>query len=77
MIDDVGARDNAVLLKTAFVIGAVVDGVLAIEWFLISLGVVDVPVHPSFFVGSGQDFQFILSTSALLMMGWALLLYWG
>lgn len=77
MIDDVGAKDNAVLLKTAFLIGAVVDGVIAIEWFLISLGVVDLPVHPSFFVGSGQDFQFILSIAALFMMGWAFLLYWG
>jgi len=77
VIDDVGAKDNAVLLKTAFLIGAVVDGVIAIEWFLISLGVVDLPVHPSFFVGSGQDFQFILSIAALFMMGWAFLLYWG
>lgn len=50
---------------------------IAIEWFLISLGMVNLPVHPSFFVGSGQDFQYILSVCALFMMGWALLLYWG
>ena len=72
-----GAKENAVLLKTAFLVGAVVDGVIAIEWSLISLGVVALPVHPSFFLGSGQDFQFILSISALFMMGWAFLLYWG
>jgi hypothetical protein len=73
----VGSKDNVVVLKTAFLIGAVADGVIAIEWFLISLGLVDLPVHPSFFVGSGQDFQFVLSIGGLFMMGWAVLLYWG
>jgi hypothetical protein len=73
----VGSKDNVVVLKTAFLIGAVADGVIAIEWFLISLGLVDLPVHPSFFVGSGQDFQFVLSIGGLFMMGWAFLLYWG
>ena len=72
-----GSKDNTVVLKTAFLIGAVADGVIAIEWFLISLGLVDLPVHPSFFVGSGQDFQFVLSIGGLFMMGWAFLLYWG
>ena len=72
-----GSKDNTVVLKTAFLIGAVADGVIAIEWFLISLGLVDLPVHPSFFVGSGQDFQFVLSIGGLFMMGWAVLLYWG
>jgi hypothetical protein len=71
------SKDNVVILKTAFLIGAVADGVIAIEWFLISLGLVDLPVHPSFFVGSGQDFQYVLSIGGLFMMGWAFLLYWG
>ena len=71
------SKDNVVILKTAFLIGAVADGVIAIEWFLISLGILNLPVHPSFFVGSGQDFQYVLSISALFMMGWAFLLYWG
>ena len=74
---EVSSKDNVVVLKTAFLIGAVADGVIAIEWFLISLGLVDLPVHPSFFVGSGQDFQFVLSIGGLFMMGWAVLLYWG
>ena len=76
-MDEVGSQHNVVVLKTAFLIGAVADGVIAIEWFLISLGLVDLPVHPSFFVGSGQDFQFVLSIAGLFMMGWAFLLYWG
>lgn len=73
----VDSQDNVTVLKTAFIFGAVADGVLAIEWFLISLGKLNLPVHPSFFVGSGQDFQYVLSIGALFMMGWAFLLYWG
>lgn len=65
------------VLKIAFLVGAVADGLIAIEWFLISLGLVDMPIHPSFFLGSGQDFRFVLSIAGLFMMGWALLLYWG
>ena len=70
-------KQNVTVLKAAFIIGAVADGLIAIEWFLISLGRVDLPVHPSFFVGSGQDFRYVLSTGALFMTGWAFLLYWG
>jgi len=77
MMGEVGSKDNVVVLKTAFLIGAVADGLIAIEWFLISLGLVDLPVHPSFFVGSGQDFQYVMSIGGLFMMGWAFLLYWG
>jgi hypothetical protein len=77
MMDDASSKDKVVVLKTAFLIGAVADGVIAIEWFLISLGLLNMPVHPSFFVGSGQDFQYVLSIGGLFMMGWAFLLYWG
>jgi hypothetical protein len=74
---EAGYKDNVIVLKTVFLIGAVADGVIAIEWFLISLGLADLPVHPSFFVGSGQDFRYVLSIGGLFMMGWAFLLYWG
>jgi hypothetical protein len=76
-MSEMSSKENVTVLKAAFIVGAVADGVIAIEWFLISLGLVNLPVHPSFFVGSGQDFQYILSVCALFMMGWALLLYWG
>jgi hypothetical protein len=76
MNQDISNR-KVVMLKTAFLVGAVADGLIAIEWFLISLGLVDMPIHPSFFLGSGQDFRFVLSIAGLFMMGWALLLYWG
>lgn len=76
-MDDRNPKHNVTVLKTVFIIGAVADGLIAIEWFLISLGLVELPVHPSFFVGSGQDFQYVLSIGALFMMGWTFLLYWG
>lgn len=71
------SKDNVMVLKSAFIVGAVADAVIAIEWYLISLGMVDLPVHPSFFVGGGQDFRYVLSIGGLFMMAWAFLLYWG
>ena len=65
------------MLRAVFLIGAVADGLIAIEWYLISLGLVDMPIHPSFFVGSGQDYQFVLGIAGLFVMGWAFLMYWG
>lgn len=76
-MNEMNSNRKVAVLKTVFLIGAIADGVLAIEWFLISLGLVDLPMHPTFFTGSGQDFQFVLSIAALFMMGWAILLYWG
>ena len=76
MIENTSNR-KIVVLKTVFLIGAIADGLIAIEWFLISLGLADMPMHPSFFTGSGQDFRFVLSIAGLFMMGWAFLLYWG
>ena len=76
MSETISNREVAVL-RAAFLIGAVADGLIAVEWYLISLGRVDMPIHPSFFVGSGQDYQFVLGTAGLFMMGWAFLMYWG
>ena len=72
-----GSKANTAFLKASFLAGAAIDGVIAIEWSLISLGLVDLPVHPSFFSGSGQDFRYVLSIGALFMLGWGILLYWG
>jgi hypothetical protein len=69
--------DRAAVLKTAFLIGAVADGLIAIEWFAISMGWIDLPLHPSFYQGDGQDFRYVVSIGALFMLGWALLLWWG
>ena len=47
-MNQMSTKDNVVFLKTAFLIGAVADGVIAIEWFLISLGLVDLPSIQAF-----------------------------
>ncbi len=75
--DWMSANDRVGVLKTAFLIGAVADGLIAIEWFAISLGWVDLPIHPSFYHGSGQDFRYVVSIGGMFMMGWAFLLWWG
>ena len=72
-----GAHRKVAVLRAVFLIGAVGDALIAVEWYLISLGLMDMPIHPSFFQGAGQDYQFILGISALFMLGWALLMYWG
>ena len=76
-MNEIDSNRRVVVLRAAFLIGAVADGLIAIEWYLISLGLVDMPIHPSFFVGSGQDYQFVLGIAGLFMMGWSFLLYWG
>jgi hypothetical protein len=69
--------NNTLLLRATFLTGAIADAVIAIEWYLISLGLADLPVHPSFFIGDGEDFRYILSVGALFMASWAFLLYWA
>lgn len=65
------------LIKGVFLFGAIADAIIAVEWYLISLGLVDLPVHPSFFVGETQDFRYVMSIAGLFMAGWACLLAWG
>ena len=69
--------NNTLLLRATFLTGAIADAVIAIEWYLISLGLADLPVHPGFFIGDGEDFRYILSVGALFMASWAFLLYWA
>ena len=45
------------ILRVVFWFGAVADGLIAIEWYWISLGLVDISVHPSFLVGEGSSFR--------------------
>ncbi len=67
-----------VLVPTiVFWIGAIGDGLIAVEWFLISLDIVNFPIIPSFFVGEGQDFRFAMGVGGLFMMGWTVILFWG
>lgn len=65
-----------VLLKTSFIIGAIADAIIAINWFMISLGV-QIPSIISNTVGNGRDYQFAMFISALFMLGWSIILLWG
>lgn len=70
-------RRKYLVAKTIFWVGTIGDGLIAVEWFLISLGVVGLPAIPSFFVGEGRDYQFAMGIAALFMTAWTALLYWG
>jgi hypothetical protein len=68
---------SVAILRGIFWFGAAADGLIAIEWYLISLGLINLPVHPSFFVGEGPSFRYAMSIGSMFMMGWATLLFWG
>lgn len=64
------------LLKFMFIIGAVVDGGIAISWFLIASGWA-MPNILNGHIGAGPDYQLAMYVSAMFMAGWAVLLAWG
>ena len=64
------------LLKSSFIIGAIADAIIAINWFMISLGM-PVPSLITNTLGSGRDYQFAMFISALFMFGWTIILLWG
>lgn len=64
------------LLRLSFIVGVIVDAVVAINWFLISLG------YPyanmiSAFRGSGVDYEYAMFICSLFMFGWTAILFWG
>ncbi len=70
-------KRRALVAKAVFWIGTIGDGLLAVEWFLISLGLVRWPIVPSFFVGAGEPYRYAMGIGALFMLGWTCVLYWG
>jgi hypothetical protein len=64
------------ILKFMFILGAVIDGAIAVSWFLIASGR-DIPNILNGYIGSGQDYQFAMYGGAMFMAGWAVLLAWG
>ena len=59
-----------------FIIGAVVDGGIAISWFLIASGW-EIPNILNGYIGTGQDYQLAMYVAAMFMTGWTILLVWG
>jgi hypothetical protein len=68
--------DSNSMLKFAFILGAVVDGAIAVSWFLIASGV-SIPNILNGYIGTGPDYQLAMYISATFMTGWTALLAWG
>ena len=64
------------LLKLSFLIGAIADSVVAVNWFLIASGS-EIPNMMCGFSGTGSEYRFAMYIAALFMAGWAAILAWG
>jgi hypothetical protein len=64
------------ILRLMFILGAVVDGAIALSWFLIASGS-PIPNILNGYTGTGSDYQLAMHVGAMFMAGWAILLAWG
>ena len=64
------------MLKFMFIVGAVVDGAIAVSWFLIASGW-EIPNILNGYTGTGSDYQLAMYGGAMFMAGWTVLLAWG
>ena len=64
------------MLIFMFILGAVVDGAIAVSWFLIASGW-EIPNILNGYIGAGEDYQLAMYVGAMFMAGWAVLLAWG
>lgn len=59
-----------------FILGAAIDGAIAISWFLIAFGW-KIPNILNGYIGTGPDYQLAMYVAAMFMAGWTVLLAWG
>lgn len=59
-----------------FILGAIVDGSIAVSWFLIASGF-KIPNILNGYTGTGADYQLAMYLGAMFMAGWAVVLAWG
>lgn len=64
------------IVKSMFVLGAVIDGFISASWFLIAAGW-EIPNILNGYTGSGQDYRLAMYVAAMFMAGWSVLLAWG
>lgn len=67
---------SASILRLMFILGAVVDGAIAVSWFLIASGA-RIPNILNGYTGAGSDYQLAMYVGAMFMTGWTILLAWG
>ena len=68
--------NSTVMLRLMFILGAIVDGVIAVSWFLIASGT-RIPNILNGYTGAGSDYQLAMYVGAMFMTGWTILLAWG
>jgi len=64
------------ILRFMFILGAVIDGAIAVSWFLIAGGL-RIPNILNGYIGAGADYQLAMYIGAMFMAGWTALLAWG
>ncbi len=64
------------ILRFMFILGAAIDGAIAVSWFLIASGW-EIPNILNGHIGTGQDYQLAMYVAAMFMTSWSLLLAWG
>ncbi len=64
------------MLKFVFILGAVVDGAIALSWFLIASGW-KIPNILNGYTGTGADYKLAMYGGAMFMLAWTALLVWG
>jgi len=67
---------STLMLKSMFILGAIVDGAIAVSWFLIASGM-RIPNILNGYVGTGSDYQLAMYIGAMFMAGWTVVLAWG
>jgi len=68
--------NSTVILRLMFIVGAIVDGAIAVSWFLIASGA-RIPNILNGYTGTGSDYQLAMYVGAMFMTGWTVLLAWG
>ena len=68
--------NSTVMLRLMFILGAIVDGVIAVSWLLIASGT-RIPNILNGYTGAGSDYQLAMYVGAMFMTGWTILLAWG
>jgi hypothetical protein len=67
---------STTMLRIMFTLGAVVDGTIAVMWFLIASGS-RIPNILNGYTGTGPDYELAMYVAAMFMAGWTILLAWG
>ncbi|MGB3211410.1 MAG: hypothetical protein WBB19_11955 [Desulforhopalus sp.] len=63
-------------MQLLFILGAIIDGMIAVSWFLIASGW-NIPNILNGYVGDGPGYRLAMYIGAMFMAGWTVILGWG